>query len=134
MQRKAQASPCPTIRRCMHPPEPVDRNQIGEFERKLEGRVPRPLRRKGRTGEVTNNDDGNDWVIVYRLAMIDDSELWPLPCNVHSKNLEASHLGVAADITDLVGAIPILRLMLLVPAGSPHIFAKLQYFNPVATL
>src|SRR5258708_37708616 len=95
MQRKAQASPCPTIRRCMHPPEPVDRNQIGEFERKLEGRVPRPLRRKGRTGEVTNNDDGNDWVIVYRLAMIDDSELWPLPCNVHSKNLEASHLGVA---------------------------------------
>jgi len=69
-------------------------------------------------------------VIVYRLGTIDDSELWPLPCNVHLKNLEASHLGVADAITDLVGATPMLRLKRLVPAGSADIFAKLEYLNP----
>src|SRR5258708_10003226 len=62
--------------------------------------------------------------------MIDDSELLPLPCNVHSKNLEASHLVVGDDITDLVGATPMLRLKRLVPAGSADIFAKLEYLNP----
>ena len=69
-------------------------------------------------------------MIVYRLGTIDDSELWPLPCNVHLKNLEASHLGVADAITDLVGATPMLRLKRLVPAGSADIFAKLEYLNP----
>jgi cysteine synthase A len=46
------------------------------------------------------------------------------------KNSEVSHLGVADDITDLVGGTPILRLTRLVPAGSADIFAKLEYLNP----
>jgi cysteine synthase A len=54
----------------------------------------------------------------------------PLPYNVHQKNLEVSHLGVADDITDLVGGTPMLRLKRLVPAGSADIFAKLEYLNP----
>jgi cysteine synthase A len=46
------------------------------------------------------------------------------------KNSEVSHLGVADDITDLVGGTPVLRLTRLVPAGSADIFAKLEYLNP----
>jgi cysteine synthase A len=46
------------------------------------------------------------------------------------KNSEVSHLGVADDITDLVGGTPMLRLKRLVPAGSADIFAKLEYLNP----
>jgi cysteine synthase A len=61
---------------------------------------------------------------------IDDCEGWPLPCNVHRKNFEVSHLGVADDITDLVGGTPMLRLKRLVPSGSADIFAKLEYLNP----
>src|ERR1700676_3103328 len=53
-----------------------------------------------------------------------------IPCRVHQKNFEVSHLGVADDITDLVGGTPMLRLRRLVPAGSADIFAKLEYFNP----
>jgi len=53
-----------------------------------------------------------------------------IPCNVHSKNSEVSHLGVADDITDLVGGTPLLRLKRLVPSGSADIFAKLEYLNP----
>jgi cysteine synthase len=49
---------------------------------------------------------------------------------VHQKNFEVSHLGVADDITDLVGGTPMLRLRRLVPAGSADIFAKLEYLNP----
>jgi cysteine synthase A len=49
---------------------------------------------------------------------------------VHLKNSETSHLGVADDITDLVGGTPVLRLRRLVPAGSADIFAKLEYLNP----
>jgi cysteine synthase len=49
---------------------------------------------------------------------------------VHLKNSENSHLGVADDITELVGGTPMLRLNRLVPAGSAHIFAKLEYLNP----
>jgi cysteine synthase len=49
---------------------------------------------------------------------------------VHLKNPEVSHLGVADDITDLVGGTPVLRLKRLVPAGSADIFAKLEYLNP----
>jgi cysteine synthase A len=49
---------------------------------------------------------------------------------VQPKNPEVSHLGVADDITDLVGATPMLRLKRLVPAGSADIFAKLEYLNP----
>jgi len=49
---------------------------------------------------------------------------------VHLKNSEVSHLGVADDITDLVGGTPVLRLKRLVPAGSADIFAKLEYLNP----
>jgi len=41
-----------------------------------------------------------------------------------------SHLRVADDITDLVGATPMLRLKRLVPAGSADVFAKLEYLNP----
>ena len=46
------------------------------------------------------------------------------------KNSEVSHVGVADDITDLVGGTPMLRLKRLVPAGSADIFAKLEYLNP----
>jgi cysteine synthase A len=46
------------------------------------------------------------------------------------KSPEVSHLGVAEDITDLVGGTPMLRLKRLVPAGSADIFAKLEYLNP----
>jgi cysteine synthase len=46
------------------------------------------------------------------------------------KNSEVFHLGVAEDITDLVGGTPMLRLKRLVPAGSADIFAKLEYLNP----
>ena len=49
---------------------------------------------------------------------------------MHQKNFEVSHLGVADDITDLVGGTPMLRLKRLVPAGSADIFAKLEYLNP----
>ncbi len=46
------------------------------------------------------------------------------------KSSEVSHLGVADDITDLVGGTPMLRLTRLVPAGSADIYAKLEYLNP----
>jgi cysteine synthase len=49
---------------------------------------------------------------------------------VHLKNPEVSHLGVADDITELVGGTPMLRLKGLVPADSADIFAKLEYLNP----
>jgi cysteine synthase A len=61
---------------------------------------------------------------------IDDCEGWPLPYNVHQKNFAVSQLGVADNITDLVGGTPILRLKRLIPAGSADIFAKLEYLNP----
>src|ERR1700678_577571 len=64
------------------------------------------------------------------LRGFDDSRVSPLPCKVHQKNPEVSHLGVADDITDLVGGTPMLRLKRLVPAGSAEIFAKLEYLNP----
>ena len=53
-----------------------------------------------------------------------------IPCSVHQKSFEVSHLGVADDITDLVGGTPMLRLKRLVTAGSADIFAKLEYLNP----
>lgn len=56
--------------------------------------------------------------------------LTKLPCSVHLKNSETSHLRVADDITDLVGGTPVLRLRRLVPAGSADVFAKLEYLNP----
>jgi len=49
---------------------------------------------------------------------------------VHSKTSELSHLAVADDITDLVGATPLLHLKRLVPAGAADVFAKLEYLNP----
>jgi cysteine synthase A len=49
---------------------------------------------------------------------------------VHQKSFEVSNLGVADDITDLVGGTPMLRLKRLVPSGSAEIFAKLEYLNP----
>ena len=49
---------------------------------------------------------------------------------MHLKSSEVSHLGVADNITDLVGGTPMLRLTRLVPAGSAEIFAKLEYLNP----
>jgi cysteine synthase A len=41
-----------------------------------------------------------------------------------------SHLRVADDITQLVGATPMLQLKRLVPVGSADVFAKLEYLNP----
>ena len=41
-----------------------------------------------------------------------------------------SYLRVADDITQLVGATPMLQLKRLVPAGSAAVFAKLEYLNP----
>ena len=49
---------------------------------------------------------------------------------MHLKNPDVSHLGVADDITDLVGGTPVLRMKRLVPASSADIFAKLEYLNP----
>ncbi len=49
---------------------------------------------------------------------------------MHQKSFEVSNLGVADDITDLVGGTPMLRLTRLVPSGSAEIFAKLEYLNP----
>lgn len=41
-----------------------------------------------------------------------------------------SHLRVTDDITQLVGATPMLQLKRMVPAGSADVFAKLEYLNP----
>ncbi len=49
---------------------------------------------------------------------------------MHSKTSEVSHLGVADDITELVGGTPMLRLKRLAAAGSADVFAKLEYLNP----
>ncbi|MGA8620841.1 MAG: cysteine synthase A [Candidatus Sulfotelmatobacter sp.] len=49
---------------------------------------------------------------------------------MHLRNPEVSHLGVADDITELVGGTPMLRLKRLVPAHAADIFAKLEYLNP----
>ena len=49
---------------------------------------------------------------------------------MNQKTFEVSHLGVADDITDLVGGTPMLRLMRLTPKGSADVFAKLEYLNP----
>jgi cysteine synthase len=49
---------------------------------------------------------------------------------VHLKNPEASHLGIADNITDLVGGTPMLRLKRLAAPGSADLFAKLEYLNP----
>jgi cysteine synthase A len=46
------------------------------------------------------------------------------------KITDVSSLGVADDITALVGGTPMLRLKRLVPAGSAEVFAKLEYLNP----
>lgn len=46
--------------------------------------------------------------------------------DTHSGNA----LGVADDITELVGGTPMLRLKRLVSAGSADVFAKLEYLNP----
>ncbi len=61
---------------------------------------------------------------------IDGSNLSLVTCSVHQKTFEVSTLGVAEDITDLVGGTPMLRLKRLVPADSAGIFAKLEYLNP----
>jgi cysteine synthase A len=49
---------------------------------------------------------------------------------VLQKTSESLNLGVADNITDLVGGTPMLRLKRLVPAGSADVFAKLEYLNP----
>ena len=49
---------------------------------------------------------------------------------MHQKTFEDPHLGVADNITDLVGGTPMLRLTRLVPHSSADIFAKLEYLNP----
>jgi cysteine synthase A len=61
---------------------------------------------------------------------IDDFQTLPVPCNVQQKTFAVLNLGVADNITDLVGGTPMLRLKRLVPAGAADIFAKLEYLNP----
>src|SRR5438270_3960579 len=46
------------------------------------------------------------------------------------KTTEAANLRVAENITELVGATPMLHLRRLVPAGSADVYAKLEYMNP----
>ncbi len=46
------------------------------------------------------------------------------------KTVEATHLRVAEDITELVGETPMLHLRRLVPATSADVYAKLEYLNP----
>ena len=46
------------------------------------------------------------------------------------KTIERTHLQVSDDITQLVGATPILKLKQLVPNGSAEVYAKLEYLNP----
>ena len=46
------------------------------------------------------------------------------------KTVEATHLRVAEDITELVGQTPMLHLRRLVPSTSADIYAKLEYLNP----
>src|SRR4051812_31566067 len=42
----------------------------------------------------------------------------------------AHHLRVAENITELVGATPLLHLRRLVPEGAADVYAKLEYMNP----
>jgi len=49
---------------------------------------------------------------------------------VQKTTIERSRLQVADDITQLVGETPILKLKLIVPAGSADVYAKLEYLNP----
>src|ERR1700686_3402341 len=63
-------------------------------------------------------------------SVIDDPARSLVPCRVTSKTSERSRLRVADDITELVGETPVLQLKRMVPAGSAHIFAKLEYLNP----
>ena len=44
--------------------------------------------------------------------------------------MTTSQLRVAENITELVGATPMLRLRKIVPTGSAEIYAKLEYLNP----
>jgi len=44
--------------------------------------------------------------------------------------LQAVHLRVAENITELVGETPMLHLGRIAPAGSADIYAKLEYLNP----
>src|SRR5947209_11911414 len=46
------------------------------------------------------------------------------------KTTEAANLRVAENITELVGATPMLHLRRLVPAGAADVYAKLEYMNP----
>ena len=46
------------------------------------------------------------------------------------KTVEATHLRVAEDITELVGETPMLHLRRIVPATSADVYAKLEYLNP----
>ena len=47
-----------------------------------------------------------------------------------AKAIEASHLRVSDDITELVGETPVLQLRRIVGASSASVFAKLEYLNP----
>lgn len=46
------------------------------------------------------------------------------------KTVETTHLKVTDDITQLVGATPMLRLKRITPPASAEIYAKLEYLNP----
>src|SRR5205085_9617784 len=46
------------------------------------------------------------------------------------KTVEATHLRVAENITDLVGETPMLHLRRIVPKTSADVYAKLEYLNP----
>jgi cysteine synthase A len=49
---------------------------------------------------------------------------------VHQTTIARPSLPIADDITQLVGATPILKLKRIVPSGSAEIYAKLEYLNP----
>jgi cysteine synthase len=47
-----------------------------------------------------------------------------------TKAVDYPALRVAEEITELVGATPVLHLRKIVPAGAADVFAKLEYLNP----
>src|SRR5271168_5654803 len=47
-----------------------------------------------------------------------------------TREITARALLVAEDVTELMGATPMLHLHRVVPAGAADIYAKLEFFNP----
>lgn len=47
-----------------------------------------------------------------------------------ASHLRVARLGVAEDITELVGETPMLHMRRIAPAGAADLYAKLEYLNP----